>query len=192
MNRIREIRERLGVSAEELAEQVGTTATTIRRLETGKRQLTELWMRQIAAALNVHPADLLDTAALAELCDDVRAETPPEMASVAGALKAKNMGFYRVLTDAVADAGRAKGALILADHDSDSVAHARSGDIVIAEAAHGGTTSLILRVLVQPDMLVTNRRASNVVIKMHGDGVDVTIVGVVIPDDGPHPRGTDH
>lgn len=183
MNRIREIREGLGVSAEDLAEKLQTTATTIRRLETGKRQLTELWMRRIATALNVHPAELLDAAVLAEVCDDVCAESLPDLAHVISALKARKMGFYRVLTDVVSDAGSPQGSLILADHDPESIGRAKTGDLVIAQVEHDTHSALVLRVLVQPDLLVTNRSVSNVAMKMRGDGLRTRLVAVVAPRD---------
>lgn len=53
MNRIRELREKAGLSAERLADRVGTTQATISRLETGARRLTVSWMRRIADALQV-------------------------------------------------------------------------------------------------------------------------------------------
>lgn len=58
-NRIRELRERAGLSQWKLGEIVGTSAPQIGRLEIGSRQLTVDWMRKIARALGVQPADLL-------------------------------------------------------------------------------------------------------------------------------------
>lgn len=59
-NRIREIRERLGLTQEQLAERVGTTAQQISRLEKGQRGLDVPWMEKIAAALGEKPAALID------------------------------------------------------------------------------------------------------------------------------------
>lgn len=59
-NRIREIRETKGLSLARVAELCGTTHQTIQRLEKGERQLTEAWMRKIADALSVKPADLVE------------------------------------------------------------------------------------------------------------------------------------
>jgi SOS-response transcriptional repressor LexA len=58
-NRIREHRERLGLSQAELAERVDTSQPQIDRLEKGERGLTDKWMRRLAAGLQCDPADLL-------------------------------------------------------------------------------------------------------------------------------------
>jgi transcriptional regulator with XRE-family HTH domain len=59
-NRIREIRERAGLTQEQLAERVGTTSQQISRLEKGQRGLDVPWMEKIAAALGERPAALID------------------------------------------------------------------------------------------------------------------------------------
>jgi transcriptional regulator with XRE-family HTH domain len=66
-NRIRELRERAGLSQAQLAELVGTTQAEISRLETGERRLTVDWMARIARALMLRPSDLLPTAAVPEV-----------------------------------------------------------------------------------------------------------------------------
>lgn len=58
-NRIAELRERKGLSQEELAEAVGTSGQQIGRLEKGSRKLTTDWMDRLAPALDVRPRDLL-------------------------------------------------------------------------------------------------------------------------------------
>ena len=63
MNRLREIREAQGLTLEEVAEKLGTTATTISRLELGKRQMTENWQRRFADGLGVHITELLTQSA---------------------------------------------------------------------------------------------------------------------------------
>jgi transcriptional regulator with XRE-family HTH domain len=47
------------MTLDQLAERVGTSFQQIARLETGDRRLAEVWMRKIAPALGVRPADLL-------------------------------------------------------------------------------------------------------------------------------------
>lgn len=58
-NRLREWREAAGLSQEDLAERLGTTAQTISRKETGARTLTLDELDQIAPVLGCRPADLL-------------------------------------------------------------------------------------------------------------------------------------
>lgn len=58
-NRIREIRLAAGLTLDQVAVGAGTTFQTISRLETGKRRLTDAWMRRVARPLGVAPSALL-------------------------------------------------------------------------------------------------------------------------------------
>ena len=58
-NRIRELRTAKGWSQDDLASRVGCSKPQISDLERGKRGLDLDWMRRIADALDVTPADLL-------------------------------------------------------------------------------------------------------------------------------------
>ena len=58
-NRIFELRDRLGMSQEALAEAANTTSSQISKLEKGERRLTVEWMYRLAPALNVAPSDLM-------------------------------------------------------------------------------------------------------------------------------------
>lgn len=58
LNRIKEHRQRLGLSAKQLAEKIGANQSTLSRLEGGKQALTQDWIAKISAALSVTPNDL--------------------------------------------------------------------------------------------------------------------------------------
>lgn len=59
-NRIPEWRERRNkMTQADLAQRSGVTQPTIQKLESGEMQLTEKYLRQLAAALSCAPADLL-------------------------------------------------------------------------------------------------------------------------------------
>lgn len=59
-NRIRELRQLMDLSQAELGARAGgATKSQINKLETGGQELTLSWMRRIAGALTVTPADLL-------------------------------------------------------------------------------------------------------------------------------------
>jgi transcriptional regulator with XRE-family HTH domain len=47
------------MTLDQVAIAAGTTAQQIHKLETGRRRLTDVWMRKIAPALGVRPAALL-------------------------------------------------------------------------------------------------------------------------------------
>jgi len=61
-NRIRELRVARGLTLERVAELAGTSLQQVQRLESGKRRLTEGWMRRLAPVLGVAPADLMSDA----------------------------------------------------------------------------------------------------------------------------------
>ena len=58
--RIREIRKTRGLTLQQLADKVGTTAQTIQRLETDNMSVSVDWLERIAPALGVSAAGLLN------------------------------------------------------------------------------------------------------------------------------------
>ena len=59
-NRIRDYRQKNGLTQGDLATQVGTTAQTISRLEGGNMTLSTDWLVRFANVFHVHPTDLLE------------------------------------------------------------------------------------------------------------------------------------
>lgn len=177
MNRIREIRETLGMTSDQLAERVGTSGVQIRRLEAGTRRLTVDWMQRIAAALECSPADLIATAVIAEAQDEVE-PADAAIASIAGALAKKGLRLFRVKSDAVSDVGITVGDLITVDEGSEAIAAADNADIVLVRIADPPT--LVLRQFMRPNLLLTNRPGANLAIKTSDRSVGLSIVGVVV------------
>ncbi len=62
-NRLKEIREKKGLSRETLAELVETTKGQIYQLETGQRRLSDVWLARIAPVLGVPQGALLSDGA---------------------------------------------------------------------------------------------------------------------------------
>lgn len=52
------LRERAGLTQEELARRCNTTHSTIQRLESGLRRLSDPWIWKLSKALNCHPGEL--------------------------------------------------------------------------------------------------------------------------------------
>lgn len=141
-------------------------------------------MRVLASALGVQPADLLVSAALATIRDEIEPARPNGMAAVAKALSARSMRLYRVLENALEDAGILAGQVFLADEAPDAARNAKTGDIVVCRLKKRGSAdagSLAIRLFVAPDMLVTNRAGNNIAIKLNDLSIDAQVVGVVIP-----------
>lgn len=58
-NRIRELREEIGMSQAELARRISITPGALQKVEVGSRKLDQHWMRRVAPVLGVSPAELL-------------------------------------------------------------------------------------------------------------------------------------
>jgi transcriptional regulator with XRE-family HTH domain len=58
VNRIKELRDKRGLTLEKLSALLNTTPTTVNRLELGKRELTLKWIFKISEALSVQPAEI--------------------------------------------------------------------------------------------------------------------------------------
>lgn len=59
-NKIKELREKIGLSQVALGEMCDTTGQNIGLIERGQRRLNERMIRKLSLALEVHPMDLLD------------------------------------------------------------------------------------------------------------------------------------
>lgn len=81
-NRIREHRERLGITQGELAERIGTVPHQISRLETGDRVLDLPWMQRIASALGLDAGALLNEADNQAIIAETRRKVTSEMQGV--------------------------------------------------------------------------------------------------------------
>lgn len=66
MNRIRELRERVGMSQSELARRIGCGQSTLSEIETGRIDLKLRRMEAIAEALNVPISDLFEPSSSAK------------------------------------------------------------------------------------------------------------------------------
>lgn len=57
-NRLKTLRQKRRLTQEQLAARIGTTHSTIQRLENSKRRLTSHWVYKLADALQCHPGEL--------------------------------------------------------------------------------------------------------------------------------------
>lgn len=184
MNRIREIRERRGLSQSQLAAAVGTTQPQINRLETGVRKLTVEWMQKIAQALDVHPEDLITTAVMAGLSEDAEAYIAEDKAISAAALAQRGLAHFRIKSNAVELAGYPAGTVVLIDMTPAAVESVKTGDVVVAQAYDRDEltrATTIVRQFVAPSLLTTNRLGTNSAFSIEDEAFDVAIKGVVIP-----------
>lgn len=181
MNRIAKLREQRGLTQAELAKLAHTTQPQIQRLERGERRLTEDWMKRIAAALDVDPADLLEVATKASFRDEVEPFLPDALRDIAKPLKARALRYFTVLRGSVELAGIAKGKVVLVDGSVDALAQLRTGDCVLVQIDFGeGRPVRVLRQFVAPSLLTTNRKGRNTSFSTEGETFGVKVLGVVV------------
>lgn len=186
MNRIREIRQKRGLSVAELASRVGTSQPQLTRLETGQRRLTEDWLRRLAKALDVEPAELIASVTIAELSEEAVPYEPPETKAVTGALARRNLVFWRIESDSLEQLEIRTGAIRLFDMNAAAVGAVQTGDVVIVQCEdvrRPGRARTLVRQFVAPNLLVTNRRSGNSVVTLLNDAFEGHIRGVMVPDD---------
>jgi transcriptional regulator with XRE-family HTH domain len=73
-NRIRELREALGISQKGLAEMAHVSPSALNKLEMGSRGLDLEWMRRLAPLLGVSPAELLPLSDNPDILNDEERE----------------------------------------------------------------------------------------------------------------------
>lgn len=180
MNRLREIRERAGLTQEQLGEMVGATSTQIWRLETGRSQLTQYWLTVLAEQLGCHPADIIANVVGAEVEADVEAYAGADR-TIANAIAARGLKVYRVIGRSLLLLGIEPGQIITVDESEAAAATPKLGDVVLVEV--GPERAKVLRQFLPPSSLVTNRKGAGLVINLDDPTVTPRIVGVVLRDD---------
>jgi transcriptional regulator with XRE-family HTH domain len=178
-NRIREHRERAGLTGEQLAKRVGTSYAQLYRLERGDRPLSTKWMEKFARALGVQPTDLIANLDAGATTDDVTDATvePP----IAAALAAKGMRAHKVLADSVVGAGIEPGNIVVVDWSQAATGAVDTGDIVLVQLKRPPILALrAVFLLGWMKMLLTLRPGRNTVIAWDDPTVDPNVVGVVV------------
>lgn len=182
MNRIRELREQKGWSTYKLAELVGTTQSTIHRLEAGRRKLTVEWMRRIADALGVQPADLI-APTIVESTDDDVTEYVPDDTILRHALQGSDRQLWKVNRYALDYLNINPGDIIVVDTSRRKLSDLQSGDMCVIQVydvrdmTHPRT---LLRQHIAPSLFTTNSSKRNET-PIDAKRVDVHILGVILP-----------
>ena len=186
-NRIKELREahEPPLTAADLAQEVDTSQAQISRLENGKRELTEDWMRRIAKALDVEPADLLETATFVNLDNEVEPYIGTISDAVASAIRASDLTVLRVTGKHLENLGISKGYEAVFNTSQAMIGSMKTGDIALVKVTRlsDGRSAKIIRQFVSPSILITNRRGRNVTINMSEPRFQIQILGVLVKAD---------
>lgn len=168
-NRIKELRERKQWSMRELASRVGTTSSTINKLEKGITRLNTDWLSKLAVALDVEISELVSTSSLeTELTqkDDVEFHDD-DHAVVSGSAdnpltkdeyekRASKQHTYIVRTNVLDQIGIFPDTLVIIDTDPEIIKDIKSGSIVIAKLRDDNRERLVLRQFLSPSILAPN------------------------------------
>ena len=187
-HRIRDLRERRGLSQERLGALIGRSKSVISRIEDGTTQLDITVATKIAAALDVSLAEVLaietnggPRLAPGGFADDLVpyvAGPDDPLARLAG----PNQCQYTVATDAVAGAGVAKGDIVVMDESAAACARVKPLQVVrvLYHPPDNPEQALeLLRQFVPPSKLITNS-ASEDAPTLDTRQDDAHIVGVVV------------
>lgn len=151
----------------------------IRKLESGERRLTDVWMSRIAEALKCTPADLIANALSAAMRDEVEpVDIDPQ---VAEALGARNMKAYRVQGDSMMLAGIEPGQTIIIDETPLSWAELNTHDVVLIQIADPRVR--VLRAVYKTNtvpLLLTAQEGANITITSSDRSMKPLIIGRVV------------
>lgn len=170
------------MTAATLAELVNTSQAQISRLETGERELTEDWMRRIATALEVEPADLLECATFVNLEDEVQALAGVIGRTIISAIEERDLLILKVTGRQLQNLDIGPGAEAVFKTSPKDISSVSTGDVVLVKVTRlsDGKSARILRQFIAPNILTTNRKGRNVTISLDEPKFNVEIIGVLI------------
>jgi len=180
-NRIQELRDARGWTQADLAERMGTSQQQVGRLEKEQRRLHKDWLDKLADALEVRIEELLEAPDRAAEMPELMPVDDGAMGSVAQALGKRGLRIYRVEADSVIDSQLPVGAIVTVDETPEGIGAAKTGDIVSVEAGLGEKRTL-LRVLIRPCLVTTNRPERNHLFRLDNPAMAAKITGVVLRD----------
>ncbi len=162
-NRIREHREARGLSLAALAGAIGTTPSTLSKLELDKIPVTTEWLERLAAALELPAAELIARDPGAAPAADVAAYDGPKTPEMRDAA-ARGETLWRVGSRNLDQIGLLPGDVLVCRAPAGGLA---SGVVVVAEVTGAeGESLLIARQFLAPSLLVTNSSGANGVLNM--------------------------
>jgi len=183
-NRLREWRERRGLSIEAVAERVGSSRTTVHRLETQADAAIHPLVDSIARELGVRFVDLFSD----EPADGVEIPLPgqsaiPFMPTPDHFLGTARLGqaeaMFQLLTDDLSEVGLYRGDVVIIEKLPNVQAVAFTGDAVIAQLADESIGPIFVhRQFVAPQLLVANGTMETSR-NLHLSRDSVTLLGIV-------------
>lgn len=155
--RIRELRKRRGLTLQQLADIVGTTAQTVQRLETANMTVSTDWLERFADAFGIHAADLIAGGPkrsiewLGTLGHDgnvLPGPSEPEFVLDVPAIEAVAVRLLSAIgsypADTILIASRLQGKDLVNAHGADCLAAIENGPILLRRVIAGQEGTVIL------------------------------------------------
>ncbi|KAB2918487.1 MAG: helix-turn-helix domain-containing protein [Hyphomicrobiaceae bacterium] len=179
-SRIRALRERHGLSQEELGEALLISKSQVSRLESGETRLNLDMARKIAQALDVSLFEVLgiDTPALREDAADYEAD-PSEGLS---RLLKPNQSLIQIKTNVLSELGIFAGYVAVLDTSVEAIRKLKAMDPVVAQLydkQERAKPTTLIRQFIPPRLLITNSRDENYP-PINMEVEDARITGVIV------------
>lgn len=142
-------------------------------------------MRKIATALEVTPADLIQSPTLAEFRDEAAVYLSPTAEHLLRPLRGRALAFMTVSTDSLLNLGIKPGDVKLFDLSPEAVNGVTTGDVVVAQLYDSKellVAKTVIRQFIAPGLLTTNRPTTNVAFTLINANFEAVIKGVLVPD----------
>jgi transcriptional regulator with XRE-family HTH domain len=180
-NRIRQLREKRGLTQGALADLMGVAQSTVNRYEKGERFPKGEHLRSLAHHLGVRPADIIDAITVADVENEL-VENTTDAGVHASALQRMGLRSFTVTSDSVTRAGIPKGSRKLVATSPESITNLTAGQIVVLSTVDlSGANVLVIRQFLPPNLAVTNRDGLNLAVSIGPDD-GYKLFGVVVPE----------
>lgn len=142
-----------------------TSASTIDKIEKGKRRLTDVWIERFAAAFGVDNSEILidrrpPASPGRHFAEDADPYRPPDGSLIAAAIATReNVVPWVVKTRVLSELGIMPGDVLLVDISASAVAALKPLDVVVAQVYDPvilTRATTVIRQFVPPGQLITN------------------------------------
>lgn len=161
VNRIRQLRLARSLTLQQLADAVGTTTTTISRMEKGEVELVHAKLEAVARQLGCDWLDLVrEPESPTGFADSAAPFVAPRGHPLAGFAGNSHDAMFQAKDDMLDAIGIRAGDIVIFDVSAAAVRGVQTGDVVVAQVYGEALTAArtVMRQYVAPDLLVANMR----------------------------------
>lgn len=163
-NRIVELRKARGWSQAKLGERLKPPVDggQVNKIEKAFGRLDIEWILRMAEALEVDPVEVIDDRKVENPVSECDAQRfIPERGDAFATLEGPERELWRVKTNALDELGLTPGEILLVDTSLATASAPQTGDTVVVKSPSPAGEVMLLRVFLEPSLLVTNSVAEN-------------------------------